>query len=254
MFRSEQIRICIQPHNPPQPVSVSISKTKQPAPPLPKRINDQRAHKQPHRNPNRNLNHAIRDVQNPAVDIDARIRSGVRNDRPRRPIDRLVRKLVGGREPADQTAPRGEARRHLHEDGREQGGSRQAVAETAVEVPDDADGEGAERVGDLGVGGEALGGEMVDDVAGEGDDEHDGHLLGAAVVDEDEAEGEGGHEDELEPDGHAGPAGGVVGGVAVDGAVDGGADGDAEAEEQGVDDGVDHADGAGDHVAGLEFE
>ena len=90
---------------------------------------------------------------------------------------------------------------------------------------------------------------MVHDVAGEGDDEHDGHLLGAALVDDDEAEGEGRHEDEFEPDGHGGFAGGVVGCVFVDGAEDGGPDRDAEAEEEGVDYRVDHADGAGDHVS-----
>ena len=128
------------------------------------------------------------------------------------------------------------------------------MAETAVEVGDDADGEGAERVCDLRVGGEAAGGEVVDDVARKGDEEHNGDLLGAAVVDDDEAEGEGGHEDEGPPGGHAGLAGGVVGGGLVDGAEDGGADGDAEAEEEAVDDGVDHADGAGEDVAGLQLE
>ena len=142
----------------------------------------------------------------------------------------------------------------MDEDGGEQGGGGEAVAEAAVEVGDDADGESAERVCDLRVRGEAGGGEVVDDVAREGDEEHDGDLLGAAVVDDDEAEGERGHEDEGEPGRHGGPAGGVVRGGLVDGAEDGGPDRDAEAEEERVDDGVDHADGAGDDVARLEFQ
>lgn len=47
------------------------SKTKQSAPPLPKRIDNKSAHKQSHRDPDCDLNHAIRDIEDVAVDVDA---------------------------------------------------------------------------------------------------------------------------------------------------------------------------------------
>lgn len=204
------------------------------------------------------MNHAVRDIEDVTVDVDGRRSAGRVADGggpvAHGAVDGLVRQLVRRRQPADQAAARGEARRHLHEDGREQRGGGEAVAEAAVQVADDADGEGAERVCDLGVGREALGREVVDNVAGEGDDEHDGHLLKPALVDDDKAEGEGGHEDEFEPDRHGGPASGVVGRVLVNGAKDGGADRDAKAEKQRVYHRVDHADGTSDDVARLELK
>ncbi len=152
------------------------------------------------------MDHAVSDIEDIAVDIDGRSAGRVTDGGgaiSRGAIDRLVRELIRRGQPADQTATSGEARGDLDEDGGEQRSGREAVAEATVEVSDDADGEGAEGVGDLGVGREALGGEMVDDVAGEGDDEHDGHLFVPALVDDDETEREGGHEDEFEPDRHA---------------------------------------------------
>jgi len=128
------------------------------------------------------------------------------------------------------------------------------VAQAGVHVAEDADSEGAEGVCDLGVGGEAHGRVVVDDIADEGDEQHDGHLLDFALVDDNEAEGEGRDEDDAEPVRHAGRAGGSGDGVRVDGAVDGGPDCDAEAQEEGVDDCIDHPDGAGDDAPGLELE
>ena len=78
------------------------------------------------------------------------------------------------------------------------------MTDAGVQVAKDADSEGAEGVCDLGVGGEAEGGEVVDDVADERDEQHDGHLFPFAVVDDDEAEGEGRDEDEFPPHGHGG--------------------------------------------------
>ena len=171
-----------------------------------------------------------------------------------RPVDRLIRDLVRRGHARDQAPGRGEAGRDLDEDGGEQSGGGETVAKAGIEVAEDADGEGAEGVCDLGVAGEAGGGEVVDDVAGEGDEEHDGHLLEFALVDDDEAEGEGRDEDEGVPARVLGAADDVRGCARGDAAVEGGADGDAEAEEEGVDDGVNHADRAGDDVARLEFE
>lgn len=45
------------------------SKTKQPTPPLPKRINHQCAHKQHDRNPNCHLNHRVRNIKDDGIKI-----------------------------------------------------------------------------------------------------------------------------------------------------------------------------------------
>ena len=119
------------------------------------------------------MDHAVCDVEDIAVDIDCRSAGCVADGgRPivRSAIDRLIRQLIRRRQPRDQAAPCSESRRNLHEDGWEQCSSREAVAETTVQVSDDADGEGAERVCDLGVGREAVGREVVDNIAGKGDD------------------------------------------------------------------------------------
>ena len=131
------------------------SETKQTAPPFSKRVDDQRAHEQPHRDPDGDLDHAVCDVKDITVDVDGGSAGRVTDrGRPigRGAVDRLVRELVRGRQPADQTASCGEARRHLHEDGWQERGCREPVAQAAVEVSDDADGEGAEGVCYLGVG------------------------------------------------------------------------------------------------------
>ena len=108
------------------------------------------------------------------------------------------------------------------------------MPQTGVEIAQDADGQGAEGVGDLGIADEAEGREVVDDVAGKGDDEHDGDLFPFALVDDDEAEGEGWNEDEGVVGGERVPAGHFGRGVGVQTAVEGGTDGDAETEEEGV--------------------
>lgn len=131
------------------------------------------------------------------------------------------------------------------------------MAEAAVEVAQDADDEGAEGGGDLRAGGEALGAEVVGDVTGEGDQEHDGDLAPFGLVDEREAEGEEDDEGkvlEVLVADRAGGAGVLGRGVRVEQAIHGGADRDAEPEEQRVDNGVDHAHGAGDDAARLQFQ
>ena len=98
------------------------SETKQTAPPFSKRVDDQSAHEQPHRDPDGDLDHAVCDVEDITVDVDGGSAGRVTDrGRPigRGAVDRLVRELVRGRQPADQTASCGEARRHLHEDGGE---------------------------------------------------------------------------------------------------------------------------------------
>ena len=122
------------------------------------------------------------------------------------------------------------------------------------QVRQDTNGEGAERLSNLFVVGEAEGGVVVDEVSDNGQKEHGWHLLPLALVDDDETGREGQDEDDFPPKGIAGRACDVGGSGRVDGAVDGGANGDAEAEEKGVNYGVDHADGAGDDVLRLQFE
>lgn len=147
-----------------------------------------------------------------------------------------------------------QAGRNEHEDRRQERRSGEAVAKAGVEVAEGADRERADGVGDLGVGGDFRGDEVVDNVASEGDEEHGGHLLEFPVVDDDEAEGEGWDEDEGIPGGVLGSASYIGVGFLVERAVQGGPDCDAEAEEEGVDDGIDHADRAGDDVFGLKLE
>ena len=143
---------------------------------------------------------------------------------------------------------------HLQEDGRQQRRGSAAVTQAGVEVTQHANGEGAEGICDLGVADEASSGEVIDDEADERDDEHDGCLFPFSLVDDDEAEGERRDEEEGVGGGEGVAADDFGGCLVVKAAVDGGADCDAEAEEEGVDDRVDHAYGAGDDVAGLEFE
>ena len=142
----------------------------------------------------------------------------------------------------------------MHEDRRQERRGCDAMTKAGIQVTKDTDGERAEGVGDLGVGCEAHGGEVVNDVACEGDTEHDGHLLEFALVDDDEAEGERGDEDEGEPFRGFGAADDVGGGVCGNAAVEGGADGDAKAEEKRVYNSVHHADGASDYAFRLELE
>ena len=61
---------------------------------------------------------------------------------------------------------------------------------SGIYVPEETDGEGAQRVRDLSVGGEAESGEVIDHVADEGENDHHWHLLPLALVDDDKAEGE----------------------------------------------------------------
>lgn len=148
----------------------------------------------------------------------------------------------------------GQAGRDEHEDGGQERRGGKAVAEAGVEIAEGADRERTDGISDLGVGGDFRGDEVVDNVACEGDDEHDGHLLEFSVIDDDEAEGEGGDEDERVPGRVFGSAGYIGVGFFVECAIEGGPDCDAEAEEKGVDDGIDHADRAGDDVFGLKLE
>lgn len=159
-------------------------KTKQPTPPLPKRINNQRAQEQPNRNPNRHLDHRIPHVENHAIDVGTGCESlGSVGDRcgPRR----IACDLVGGSYAADKRPTGGQARGHLDEDGGEESGSGNAMMEAGVEVSKYANAEGAKGVCNLGIGGEALGGEEVDNVAGESNDEHDRSLVPLRLVDDD---------------------------------------------------------------------
>ncbi len=103
------------------------------------------------------------------------------------------------------------------------------MEEPGIEVSEDAHGERTEGVCDLGVGGEADGGEVVHDVADEADEEHDGDLFPFALVDDDEAESEGGNKNEREPAGGGVLARDLGGGVGIDAAVERGSDCDAEA-------------------------
>ena len=128
------------------------------------------------------------------------------------------------------------------------------MTKAGIQVTKDTDGERAEGVGDLGVGCEAHGGEVVDNVAHEGDAEHDGHLLEFPLVDDHKAEGERWDEDEGEPFRSFSAADDVGGGVFGDAAVERGADCDAKAEKERIYNSVHHADGASDYAFGLELE
>lgn len=108
------------------------------------------------------------------------------------------------------------------------------MTEAAVEVAQDANDEGAEGGGDLRAGGEALSAEVVGDVAGEGDEEHDRDLAPFGLINEREAESEKDDEGEvlqvLVADWARGAC--VLGrGVRVQQAVHCGSDCDAESKE-----------------------
>ena len=235
-----------------RPPTQTPSKAKQPAPPLPKRINDQRTQEQADGNANSHLNHRIPDIEHHAIDIG--VRRSLRAVADRRRPRGVAGDLVGGSDAADEGAAGGQAGGDLNEDGGEEGGGRDAVLEARVEVAEHADGEGAERVGHLRVGREAFGREVVDDVAGEGDDDHDGRLAPFRLVDDDQAHCEQGDEHECVVRGKRRCTGCCGRCVLVDEAVDGGAYGDAEAEKQGVYDCVDHPYRTGDDGARLEFQ
>lgn len=94
------------------------------------------------------------------------------------------------------------------------------MAKAGIKITKDADGEGAEGVGDLSIGGEAESGEMIDNIADKGNAEHDWHLFPFTLVDDDETKGERRHKDEFEPKGHFGVAGGFTDGVFIDAAVE----------------------------------
>ncbi len=128
------------------------------------------------------------------------------------------------------------------------------MEDTGIKVCKDADSEGTKGIGDLGVGGEANGREVVDDVADEADDDHHRHLLPFALVDDDQAQRKGRDENEGEPGWRFCSARHFGDSVRIDTAVKGRPDGDAETEEKGINDCVDHADGARDDIFGLEFQ
>lgn len=228
------------------------SKTKQPTPPLPKRINNQSAQKQPDRDPNRNLNHGITNVEDHAVDI--RVGPSLRPVADGRRPRGIASDLVGGSDATDQGAAGGQAGGDLDEDGGEESSGRDAMLEARVEVAENADGKGAEGISDLGVGREAFGGKVVDDVAGKGDDEHDGGLAPFRLVDDDQTHGEWGHEYEGIVRWKRSGAGRCGCCVLVHEAVDRRAYSDAEAEEEGVDDCVDHSYRTRDDGPRLEFQ
>ena len=103
------------------------------------------------------------------------------------------------------------------------------MEEPGVEVSEDAYCEGTQGVCNLGVGGEADGREVVDDVADEADEEHDGDLFPFALIDDDQAKGEWGDKDEGEPLGGASFTRDSGSGVGINATVEGGSDCNAEA-------------------------
>lgn len=170
------------------------------------------------------------------------------------PINRRVCDLIRARHTTDQTPASGQARRDLNEDGGKKSGHREAMTEARVHIPSNANGESAKSVCDLGVGWEANGGEVVDDVTKEGDYDHDGHILPLALVDDNQAESEGRYEHEGVPGRHSAFACDVGGGMPINASVEWSADGDAVAKEKGVNNGIDHPNRARDDVTGLKLE
>ena len=167
---------------------------------------------------------------------------------------RVARDLVGGSDAADEGATGREPRRDLHENGGKEGGGRDAVLEARVEVSEDTDGEGAERVGYLGVGGKAFGGKVVDDVPGKGDDDHDRCLFPFRLVDDDQTHGEWGYKDEGVVRWESGGAGGLGRCILIEETVNCGAYGYTKTEKEGVDDCVNHSYRTGDDRARLKLQ
>jgi hypothetical protein len=56
------------------PSFIPVSETEQPAPPLPKRIHEDRAQEQPNTDPDRDLDHAISHVEHDGVQFRSRLR------------------------------------------------------------------------------------------------------------------------------------------------------------------------------------
>lgn len=140
--------------------------------------------------------------------------------------------MVGGSDTTDEGAAGRKARRDLYEDGGKESGSRDSVLEARVQVAKDAHGEGPKGVGYLGVARETLGGEVVDNVTGKGDDDHDGSLSPFRLVDDYQTHGEKGNEYKCIVRWERSPAGRRGCRVSVDEAIDRGAYRDSEAEKE----------------------
>jgi hypothetical protein len=229
----------------------SFLKAEQAASPLTEGVNKQGAEEQADGNADGNLDHGGGNVENERVDGLALLKLDARGS-----VDTASRvgDEVGSAQAAEQASSRSQTSGHLGKNGGDEGRGSNAVLYARIQVGQDADGQGAEGIRDLRSGGELAAREEVDEVAGKGDNGHDGHLTPLCLVEDGDGDVEEGHKGEGVVRWHGILADGGGGGVGVDEAVEGGADGDAEAKEEGVDDGVDDADGAGDEGAGLEFE
>ena len=135
----------------------------------------------------------------------------------------MVGQQIRAADTADQTPTRREPAGHLHENGRQQHCSSQAVTEPRVQIRAHPDCKCTKGLRDLGVGREALGGVMVYDVADQAEAKHGWSFLPGAVIYYCEAGGEGKDEEEGVPEGVGWGAGGGGCGRGVYGAVDGGA-------------------------------
>ena len=70
------------------------------------------------------------------------------------------------------------------------------MPKSTIQIPKHPNSKSTQRLTDLRVTGKATRGEEVDEVAGEGDQNHDGGLLPFCLVDSAEAHGEEGDEEE----------------------------------------------------------
>jgi hypothetical protein len=229
--------------------------TEQAAPSLAQRVNDECAEEEPDSNANGNLDHGRRHVKDDSVHFT--IGLGFGGWHVRRGFARGVaatRQHVGRVDAAQQAARRRETTGNLCKDGRNERRGSNTVTNTRVEVGQDTDSQSTQGIGNGTTGLELAAAEKIDNVAGKGNDNHNGHLPPLGLVQDADTQDKGRYKGkgDVRVDGVL--ALNVRGGVAVDDSVDGGADGDAEAEEEGVDDGIDDADGAGDDGARLELQ
>ena len=111
-----------------------------------------------------------------------------------------------------------------------------------------------ESVGNLRTGGESLAAEEINNVAGEGDDNHGWHLGPFGLVQDRDAHNEEGDENEAVVRIERVVAHGCRGGAAVESAPDGCADSDAETDEQRINDGIDDSNRARNNSPRLQFE
>lgn len=116
------------------------SETEQPRPPLAEGIHDQRGEEKADSDTDRDLHDRETNIERDAV--QRRPRGDIRRAERRR-IRRVPRDLVRRVEPGDERPRDGEARGHLHEDGRQHGGGSEAVADLAGVGDEVADGGGA---------------------------------------------------------------------------------------------------------------